>query len=125
MFNSKRKSGNGSSRRQWLYLYVHLPAIFLVKIGISGDYRRRAKQVAKHSPGWPVPVFAVKIPFAWQCEQAMHRLFRIFNVHFGGSKEWYFFPVIPMALLIMVVAFVLDWAILIGFATLLVWWFHH
>lgn len=121
MFLSKRKSGNGTSHRQWLYLYVHVPLIVLVKLGISGNYKRRARQVGRNSYGWALPVFAVKIPFAWQCEQTMHRLFRVFNIHFGGSREWYFFPIIPFALAIMTLAFLLEWLVLACIVSLILW----
>ncbi|MBI1224087.1 MAG: hypothetical protein GC192_02510 [Bacteroidetes bacterium] len=123
MFLSKRKSGNGTSSRQWLYLYVNIPLIILVKLGVSGDFRRRAKQVGKKSIGWVVPIFAVKIPFAWHFEQSMHRFFRLFNVKYGGSKEWYFFPIIPFAITIMLLAFLLEWVILLMLFILLLWYF--
>ncbi|MEK7255996.1 MAG: GIY-YIG nuclease family protein, partial [Bacteroidota bacterium] len=113
MLKRTRKSGNGVSRRQWLYLYINLPFLVLVKIGISGDYKRRAREVNEAAFGWTIPVFAVKIPFAWQCEQNMHRLFGIFNIRFGGSKEWFLFPVAPVAIVIMLAAFLLEWMVYI------------
>jgi T5orf172 domain len=121
---AQRKTGNGTSNRQWLYLYVNVPMVVLVKIGISGNYKRRAKQVAKSSFGWTIPVFAVKIPFAWQIEQAMHRLFNWFNIPYGGSKEWFLFPVAPVALAIMLLALVLEWVIFALVAMLFFWWMH-
>lgn len=121
----KRKpvSGNGTHRRQWLYLYVNIPLIIFVKIGISGDYLRRASQVNKDAFGWAIPVFAVKIPFAWQCEQALHRLFRFMSVPFGGSREWFLLPVAPLAVAVMLFAWAVEWAfwILLVIAGLWVW----
>ncbi|MCF8246208.1 MAG: hypothetical protein K9J37_05360 [Saprospiraceae bacterium] len=120
--HKNQKSGNGTSRRQWLYLYLHVPFLFLVKLGISGNYKRRARQVGRQSFGWAVPIFAVRIPFAWQCEQTMHRLFRVFNIHFGGSKEWYLFPIVPFAILIMTVAFLMEWLLLSMVVVAVLWW---
>jgi len=122
LLNNKRKSGNGTSNRQWVYLYLNVPLILLVKVGISGNYKRRARQVEKTTFGWSIPIFAVKIPFAWQCEQTMHRLFRWFNIRYGGSKEWYFFPVAPLAILIMSLALVLEWVILSLIVMVGLWW---
>ena len=116
------KSGNGVSHRQWLYLYVNVPFIILVKVGISGDYKRRARQVTKSSFGWAIPVFAVKVPFAWQCEQGMHRMFRWFNIRYGGSKEWYLIMVAPMAIAIMLLAMVMEWVVLSLLVMGLLWW---
>lgn len=122
MRTTKRKSGNGTSNRQWLYLYVNVPLIVLVKVGISGDYKRRARQVAKSGIGWPVPVFAVRVPFAYQYEQAMHRLFSWFNVRYAGSREWYLFPIVPVAIGIMLLVLVLDWLVLAGMVAVAWWW---
>lgn len=125
MLFSNRKTGNGTSNRQWLYLYLHFPVVFLVKLGISGNYKRRAKQVGKQSLGWAIPIFAVKIPFAWQCEQAMHKLFKLFNFHFGGSKEWYLLPILPIAITLMLLAFILEWLIWGIAASILIWWLNN
>jgi hypothetical protein len=121
VLNRKRKSGNGTSNRQWLYLYINFPIFFLVKIGISGDYKRRAKQVNSSTFGWTVPVFAVKIPYAFQCEQAMHKLFNGFNIRYGGSKEWFLLPVAPAAIAIMLFALVIEWLLYVVIAFLLLW----
>jgi hypothetical protein len=117
-----RKSGNGTAARQWLYLYVNVPLVFLFKIGISGNYKRRAKQVANKGFGHTVPVFAVRVPFAFQCEQAMHRFFRLFNIRYGGSREWYLFPVAPLAILVMVFVWALDWGIIVLSVAAAWWW---
>lgn len=118
----KKRSGNGTSSRQWLYMYVHFPLFFLVKLGISGNYKRRAKQVGNQTMGWAIPIFAVKIPFAWQCEQAMHWLFRWFSIRFFGSREWYVLPILPIALAIMALALILDWLVLSSIVVLALWW---
>jgi hypothetical protein len=120
-----RKSGNGTRNSQWLYLYLNFPLVFLVKIGISGNYKRRARQVAKQGFGKPIPVFAVKIPFAWDCEQAMHRWFSWFRVRYGGSKEWYWFPIAPLAMLVMLVALVVEWLVLCLLVVAILWWLKH
>lgn len=125
MLNVKRKSGNGTAARQWLYLYVNIPLVILFKIGISGNYKRRAKQVSKKGFGQTVPVFAVRIPFAFQCEQAMHRSFRLFNIRYGGSREWYLFPVAPLAFIFMLFAWAMDWMVLVLFAVVAWWWVQH
>lgn len=125
MMKQRRKSGNGTSRRQWLYLYVNIPMLLLVKVGISGNYKRRARQVGKTTFGWIMPIFAVKVPFAWQLEQAMHRWFWPLNFPYGGSKEWFLLPVVPVAMAIMLLALLLEWALL-AFAVILglLWLWH-
>lgn len=125
MLKRKRISGNGTPHRQWLYLYINVPLLVLVKIGISGNYKRRAKQVSGEVFGWSIPVFAVKIPFAFQCEQALHRLFGLFNVRFGGSREWFLVPVAPFALAIMLLAWALEWLVYMALAFLVLWLLAH
>ncbi|MBK8564797.1 MAG: GIY-YIG nuclease family protein [Saprospiraceae bacterium] len=122
---NKRKSGNGTAARQWLYLYINVPFIFLFKIGISGNYKRRAKQVSQKGFGRTIPVFAVRVPFAFQCEQAMHRFFGLFNIRYGGSKEWYLFPVVPLAILVMVFVWALDWMVVVLGVMIAWWWLQH
>jgi hypothetical protein len=117
-------SGNGSPRRQWLYLYINFPVFFLVKIGITGDRQRRRKEVNRSTFGWTLPVFAVRVPFAWQCEQAMHRLFSWFNVPFGGSREWFLLPVAPVAIGLMALAWALEWGFWVLLAAGAVWWMY-
>ncbi len=121
MRKRKSKSGNGTNKRQWLYLYLNIPLIIFVKIGISGDYRRRAGEVDKDAFGWVVPVFAVRIPYAWQIEQSLHQLFGFLNVRFGGSREWFLFPVAFPAIVLMVVAWAMEWAAWIGLVAGGIW----
>jgi hypothetical protein len=82
---SRKRTGNGTGRAQWLYILWNFPFIWTVKIGISGDHKRRHKQVDKSAPGWDFIVYAVRIPFAYQVEQTVHGLMSWCRVGFWGS----------------------------------------
>jgi len=81
----KRRSGNGTSNVQWLYVLWNVPFIWVCKIGIGGKLKKRERQVDRSAPGWDFIVFAMPIPFAYQIEQAVHRLCAPLRVKFWGS----------------------------------------
>jgi len=119
----KRRTGNGTNNRQWLYIMVNVPLFFLCKIGISGNKNRRAREVSEKVFGWAIPVFAVYIPFAFALEQSMHRLFGFANVRFGGSREWFLFPVAPVAAFIMFTVFLLEYLLWFVAVLFVIWLF--
>jgi len=116
-----RTSGNGTSNRQTLYLLLNFPYIFLVKIGISGKSSRRVREVSAAVPGTCFCIFAVDLPFAWQCEQALHRGLFFLNIKFGGSKEWYFFPAAFVAFPVMVFLKGTEWLLWFLVALVALW----
>jgi hypothetical protein len=108
-----RKSGNGTSRIQWLYVFWNFPFIWTVKVGISGDWKTRHKQVDKSAPGWDIPIWCIKIPFAYQVEQFVHGLMFWCRVGFWGSghtERFFILAAIP-AILISLAVFVIRWAL--------------
>lgn len=107
-----RKSGNNTTATQWIYFFLHIPFIWLCKIGISGNYQRRKKEEDKSVWGFYMPVFAVWVWNAYGLEQFQHKLFKPFNIPFHGSgkTECYFVAVLPFAVLIGVIWFLLVWA---------------
>jgi hypothetical protein len=80
-----RRTGNGTARTQWLYVLWNIPFIWTVKVGISGNHKRRHREVDKSAPGWDFIVYAVRIPFAYQVEQTVHGLMAWCRVGFWGS----------------------------------------
>lgn len=110
-----RKSGNGTSARQWLYTafnptpalvlaaillavgcpwqinLIASPFLILTKIGIGGNRERRHRQIAKSSPGMDIPGPAIRIPWAYQLEQLLHKLLFFLRVPWFGSgkTEWF------------------------------------
>ena len=112
---TRRKSGNGTSARQWLYtVFNPLPAIItamfllaigapwqvnliaspfliLTKIGIGGNKARRHRQISKSSPGPDISGPGIRIWGAYQIEQFTHRCLSPFRVEwFGtGKTEWF------------------------------------
>lgn len=97
------KSGNGTANPQFLYVMVSLPVPILCKIGISNKVSRRTNEVSKKIVGWACPIFFVFIPYCWHLEQSLHRVFAFANVRFGESKEWFWIPVAPFAIMVMIV----------------------
>ena len=119
----RRTSGNGTNNRQWLYLFWNIPCIWMCKIGIGGNYQRRSKEVSRTVIGVAVPIFAVKILFAYPIEKALHRTFQVFNIPFHGSgkEEWFFILVLPFAFAVMLFFFLLEWAIVLGILLFISW----
>jgi len=85
---------------------IHLPCPWWIKIGITGkSTRKRAAGINREMWGVPIPVFGLPIPFAAQHEAMLHRHCRRINVRFykgSGHSEWFWFPAIVPALLVMV-----------------------
>jgi len=105
---------------------VNFPMLFLCKVGISKDAERRAKDVSKGIPGRAVILFAGRIYFAYQIEQTLHRLGKAFNVPFVGSgkTEWFWLPVGLVAIVVILIALALEYAIYLGIAAA-VWFVVH
>jgi hypothetical protein len=115
---------NNTPQKQWLYVMVNFPMLFLCKVGISKDAERRAKDVSKSIPGRAIILFAGRIYFAYQIEQALHKLGKEFNVPFVGSgkTEWFWLPVGLVAIVVILIALALEYAIYLGIAAA-VWFF--
>lgn len=107
----KSRTGNGTSAVQWLYVLWNLPFIWVVKIGIGGQLKRRKKQVDKSAPGIDLIIFALPIPFAYQVEQSLHRICAPIRVKFQGSghTERFLFPAAIPAIILASVVFTLSW----------------
>lgn len=106
-----------SSKSGWvLYLMVHVPFVWWWKIGITSvgiGAKRRAKNLDRAMPGFPVPVLFVIVPNAYGIEQELHRWFAWFNARFykgDGASEFFWFPAAaPTAAIMMTVWGVYLW----------------
>lgn len=98
----------------WLYLMIHLPKFWLVKIGISRNVKNRAANITDSIPGRAVPLFALPIIGAEAVEQYIHRKCAPLNRPFVGSgrTEWFYLPAAVLALGIMLLAFIAQLAAL-------------
>jgi len=97
---------SAKSRDGWiLYLMVHFPLIFFVKIGITGrTAAARARDIDEAVWGFPIPVCIVIVPGAYMWEQMLHGLCRPLGVRFydgDGSSEWFWFVAAVPALCFM------------------------
>lgn len=97
-----------------LYLMVHVPYIWFVKIGITGkSAKERARGIDRTMFGFPVPVFFCFVPGAYHIEQALHRNLAGLSARFyrgDGSSEWFWIIAAPFALAVMI----LIWLVEIG-----------
>ena len=88
-----------------LYIMVHFPCIFWVKIGITGKSTcKRAAGINREMWGVPIPIIGMPIPFAEHWEAMLHRHCRPINVRFykgSGFSEWFWFPAIFPALVVI------------------------
>ncbi len=81
-----------------LYLFINIPLITFVKIGVTGKGRAttagRARQVSRAAPGIAIPVGIMFIPFfARPVEQLLHMVNAPIRARFykgDGSTEWFF-----------------------------------
>lgn len=94
---------------QILYLMLHVPCVWWVKIGITGQTaKKRASWIDKEMWGFPVPLFFVVIPYAYEVEQWLHEICGVLNVRFykgSGCSEWFWLPAVLVAVPTMVVLF--------------------
>ena len=115
----KRRSGNGTSNVQWLYVLGNFPFLWVVKIGIAGNLWKRERQVDRTAPGWDFVLFALYIPGAYQVEQWLHKICKPLRVSFRGSghTERFLFPAAIPAVITSLFVFVVSWG---GLALLLI-----
>lgn len=110
---AKRKSGNGTSNRQWLYILANFPFLWIVKVGITGQSgNKRRKQIDKSAPGWDFTIFKIKIRWAYQAEQFIHFICSFMQVGFWGSgktERFFFLAAIP-ALIVSLLIFLIEWS---------------
>lgn len=112
---------SAKSRAGWvLYLMIHFPMIWFVKIGITGrTATARAADIDEAVFGFPIPVFVLIVPEAYFFEQMLHSLCAPLNVRFyrgDGSSEWFFILAAVPALLFMLAGW-MFYAWLIELAT--------
>lgn len=109
-----------------VYVMVNIPFFWWVKIGISKKKTTtRAKSIDKPMPGFPLPIFAVPLPFAYQVEQWLHDVLRGLSFRFysgDGSTEWFWLPAILVAIPVLSVLFVLSLTFFFGIAFILACW---
>ena len=110
------------SRSGWtLYLMIHFPFVWWVKIGITGKgVKNRAAGIDREMPGFPIPIFFCITPGAYSIEQWLHRKLKPLNVRFyrgSGHSEWFWLPAGAFALVIMSGVWVF-WAALVYLAFL-------
>lgn len=97
-----------NSKGGWvLYLLIHIPFVWWVKIGITSvriGAAKRAANIDREMFGFPVPVFFVVVPNAYGIEQELHRWFKVLNCRWSnsdGGSEWFWFPAAIPTLAIM------------------------
>lgn len=143
-----KRSGNGYTGRQDLYIMTHReitvivfvgcaylalvynPALiwlFLanpVKIGIGGNSEKRRAQVDKSVPGRVVRLVSLRVRGAYQIEQSLHKALHPFRVPFIGSgkTEWFAgFTAFP-AIVVATLAWTWERGIFFALVVALVWW---
>lgn len=112
-----------NSKSGWvLYMMIHFPFLWWVKIGITGrTAEKRASDIHRAVFGFPIPVFVVILPGAHYWEQFLHGLCRPLQARFyrgDGASEWFWFPAAVPALVFMLIVWafyfwliglVMDW----------------
>lgn len=119
----RRRTGNGTTNRQWLYIFWNFPFIWIVKIGIGGDMWKRRKQVDKSAPGIDIPIWFIYIPFAYQLEQFIHSIMSIIQVPFWGSghTERFFIIAAVPAIVLSLLLFIFEYLFYLAAALFIAW----
>jgi len=91
------------------------------KVGIARDVAQRWQFIEKDTPGSKdFPIFSVRVPFAFEVEQFLHRrLARWRNVHRGSGKtEWFSPPrlLTPFVLAGLILFLCLYWLLWLALA---------
>lgn len=98
-----------------IYLMVHLPFVWIWKIGFAHDsVTNRAKALDKEVFGFFLPVCFIVVPFAYRLEQWFHRTFKSLKIRFykgSGSTETYLFIAAIPALAGMLLVWGIEFAI--------------
>jgi hypothetical protein len=122
---SRRRSGNGTSAAQDLYVMVNLPFLWVWKIGVSRDARDRARQVSKNIPGWMVTVAAVRLRWAYAIEQWLLNATAWARVNIFGRSDREYRNILGglPALLVVLVLLLLKYGIyLAALVGVYYWW---
>ncbi len=72
----KRRTGNGTRNRQYLYIMLNFPFVWKWKIGITGDIKTRCASISKIVPGRMVVIFAANVYNAYSFEQFLLHITR-------------------------------------------------
>lgn len=120
----RRRTGNGTTNRQWLYVFWNLPYFLVVKIGIGGDMWKRRRQVDKSAKGIDIPIWFIYIPFAYQLEQFIHSIMDFCHISgFGGSghtERFFIIAAIP-AIILSLLLFIFEYVFYLAAALLIAW----
>ena len=128
LFKKKRakpKSGNVSGVKQWFYIYINFPLIIVCKIGVTGYYWKRWRQIAfdPKNFGIDLPVFGLPIYLAYDLEQMAIGIARFFLMmpewlkylfKGTGRTERLLLPAIIPAVALAALSFVIEWGIKVG-----------
>lgn len=99
---------------------VHIPFVWWCKIGITGvGAAKRAKQIDEAVIGFPLPVMILILPFVYEIEQLLHRLFAPLSCRFyrgDGSTEWFW---LPAGAAVFLLGFLYWWAIFLAVGSFL------
>lgn len=120
MKRDKSKSGG------IIYVMLHFPLICFCKIGITGrTAKKRARDLDRAVLGFPFPIFAVPLPWAYEVEQWLHSILRPLSARFysgDGASEWFWLPAVLFAIPALAVLFVLFLGVVGGGILLILYW---
>lgn len=121
-----RKKFTPNKSGTWVYVMLHIPFVWWCKIGITGQTaEKRAKNLDAAMFGFPLPIFAVPIPFAWHVEQWLHGLCAPMSVDFysgDGHSEWFWLPAAVVAIPVLSALFILSVVFWIGIIAIAATW---
>lgn len=118
----KKRTGNNTANRQYLYLLMNVPLFFLFKIGVTGDMANRKREIDETTIGKTVVLFAGRIWAAYYIEQFLLGItfpFR-FSLNGSGGSEWRLLGILVLPLMWICLLIDRFWYVFV--LTALCWW---
>ena len=112
-YKKGHKSQDRALQHTGVYLMCNVPLIFICKFGITDYKKERTKNVSETTAGAVFRLVYFRLPFGYQFEQFIHRLyaFQNFTLSKGSGKtEWFlnFSPVVG-SLIIFYASYFNSW----------------
>lgn len=101
--SKKKKSGNNTINKQYLYCLVNVPFFFLQKIGITGNPKARFREINETTIGITFPIFCSEVFAAYYIEQFLLFLTYPLKIKLSGSggTEWRMFGFITWPVMVL------------------------
>lgn len=103
-----------------LYNCIHIPFVFIGKVGITWNMIERMNAIDKSIPGFLLPIWCPRIRNAKKHEKRLHDFFDWFRLTFTGSGKTEYFPIFVLPFTIAYTFLLWDFQKNLGAFTLII-----